>query len=118
MRTSEDEIRQVLRHRADRFDMPPEPSPRIVREVRRRRSRNGVLAGIESVALVAAVAVTVILAGLTRTAPPPHVAMVDRGSVVTYVMLGATSPGEGTKPPVWLTDHIACMRAHGFDLPD
>jgi hypothetical protein len=38
---------------------------------------------------------------------------------MTYVLLDteAMSSGE-TSAPGWLTEHIACMRAQGFDIPD
>jgi hypothetical protein len=117
MQTSERDIRQTLRHCADGFEMPTEPPRRIFGEIQRRRSKNAVLVGLGSATLVALVAASVFVAGLLRPGGTQQAA-VDHGPLVSYVLLDATSTGGGTNAPTWLTDHIACMRAQGFDIPD
>src|SRR5262245_2905385 len=123
MRTSEDEIRRTLRDHADRFDMPPEAPRPFAGEIRRRRSRNGLLAGVGAAALVAVATASIVLSGLGLSGlgppdAPSQVAVADHGSHVNYVLFSAASTGDRTQAPAWLTDHIACMRAQGFDIPD
>ena len=105
-----------MRRRADDFRMSPDMPDGIVASIDRRTKRNGAVAGLASVAIVAFVATTVFVAQLSRSSSPAPV-VADGGSSVSYVLLGATATGE-TSAPAWLSDHIACMRAQGFDIPD
>jgi hypothetical protein len=49
----ENELKELLRQRAEAFDMPPEPTREFVRGVRRRRLLNGTLAGAVAAVLMA-----------------------------------------------------------------
>jgi hypothetical protein len=115
MQTSEREVRRTLRHRAEGFDMPPGPPQRIVDAIDRRRTRNGVFAGLAATGIVAIVAASIFAAQLPRSGGSPPV-VADGGSM-SYVLVGTTATGQ-TAAPSWLTDHIACMRAQGFAIPD
>jgi hypothetical protein len=70
MKTSEGEIRQALRQRAEGFDMPVDPPRHVVDAIRRRRSRNGMLVGLGSSALVAVVAASIFAARLPGSGTP------------------------------------------------
>jgi hypothetical protein len=116
MQTSEREVRRALRHRADGFEMPPEPPERIADAIGRRRTRNGVLAGLAATGIAAIVAASIVATQLPRSGSPGG--QVADGGSVSYVLLGTTATTGQTAAPSWLTDHIACMRAQGFDIPD
>lgn len=121
MKTSEPEVREMLRRRARAFSMDPDPPPVVVRRVRRRMSRNVALAAATLTSIGVAVAV---LGGSFRTTAPEDA--VDAGSglsqtpvkLVSYLVPDAGGGDRGVIVGDELSDHVACMRAAGFDLPD
>lgn len=123
MKTSESDVREALGHRADGFDMPSQLPKHLEAMIRRRRSRNRVLVGLGSGAMVALAAasvfvVTIVGSGATGgrgTAAGSQPGVGVRS--MSYVLLDAKVSTEPS-PQSWITDHIACMRAQGFDLPD
>jgi hypothetical protein len=115
MKTSEAEVRDALRRRADDFESSPNMPDRIVALVGWRKMRNGALAGLACAAIVAVAAASIFAEQLPGSGSPAPV-VADGGSSVSYVLLGAAT-GQ-TTAPTWLSDHIACMRAQGFDIPD
>jgi hypothetical protein len=119
MKTSEPEIRDALLRRAEMFEMPVGP-PRDVRAaIRRRRSRNGVVVGLGSATVAAIVAASVLLGTSTGSGAPAGSQPGGTGRVaaMSYVLLDS-KVGTESSPPSWLSDHIACMREEGFDIPD
>jgi hypothetical protein len=124
MKTSEPEVREMLRRSASEFSMDSHPEPRVLHRARRRRSRNWVLAGA---AVVAIGAVGVLSLNLLR-APDRPVRVIGHNNpsrpgtagparLVTYVVADTETDGSGTTLQD-LRDHAACMRAQGFDVPD
>ncbi|MGH2682548.1 MAG: hypothetical protein ACRDIX_04860 [Actinomycetota bacterium] len=67
----ENELKKLLRRRADDFDMPPEPPRGLVRGVRRRRLLNGTLAGAAAAALVAGASIGIREAVLAQRRVEP-----------------------------------------------
>jgi hypothetical protein len=122
MKTSEDEIKEALRRRAEGFDMPDEPPHHLVATIRRRRSRNGWLVGLGSATLAAVVAASVFAVQLVAGTPAGSRdggTRTDGVALISYVVLDPkVATGEETRAPSWLSDHIACMRDQGFDIPD
>jgi len=118
MKTSEPEIRDALVRRAEDFEMPSEMPGRIVAAIGRRKTRNGVIAGMTSAAIALLAAAAILVAQLPRTGGSPSPAIAGGGSAMSYVLLGAAATTGETSAPTWLTDHIACMHAQGFDIPD
>src|SRR6266508_526099 len=125
MPTSEPEIREMLRRRANAFAMDAQPPAPIERRVRRRITGKLALAagGLASIALVATLLIGTI--GAPGTAPRRGVdtGSSSRGSsvkLVSYLFPDATtSDGQADSGlPAELSDHLDCMRAQGFDLPD
>ncbi len=123
MKTSESEIKEALRRQADSFDMQVEPPHHIVAAIHRRRSRNGVLIGLGSATLVAIVAASVFVSQVTGSGTPAgsgRAGTTTNGvAAMSYVLLDSkVATGEETSAPRWLSDHIACMRNQGFNIPD
>ena len=122
MQTSEPDVRAMLRRHANAFSMRPEAPPVVERRVHRRRSRNAAFgaAALGSVGLVIALAVGVIGAskvpGDGREADPgvPQTSL----TLVSYLLSDSQSGETGGDPDTELRDHVACMRAHGFDIGD
>jgi hypothetical protein len=67
----ENELKELLRRKADDFDMPPEPPRGLVRGVRRRRLLNGTLAGGVAAALVAGASIGIREAVLAQRRVEP-----------------------------------------------
>lgn len=115
MPTTEPEIREMLRRRADAFSMDPQPPPPVAHRVRHRiRNKLALVAGGISAGLVAFLLLGSLGAG---TAPQDGLdAGAASGTSVKLVsfLLPATSLSSGDE----LQTHIDCMRAQGFDIPD
>jgi hypothetical protein len=118
MPTSETEIRVMLRRRAGAFTMPSEPSPAVVRRVRRRVSVALAVtaAGVSAVGLVIALLIGTFGAATTPgggvdTGPPSSRTSV---TLVSYLLPDTQTGGSVDE----LRAHIDCMRAQGFDIPD
>jgi len=122
MKTSENEIKEALRRRADSFDMPVEPPHHIVATIHRRRSRNGVVIGLGSATLVAIVAASIFVSQVTgsgTSAGSAQAGTTNGVAAMSYVLLDPkVATGEETSAPRWLREHIACMRNQGFNIPD
>jgi hypothetical protein len=120
MPTSETEIREMLRRRAGDFSMATEPSPTVVRRIRKRTSGRLALtaAGLSSVGLV----VGLFIATLGATAPENDVGAgsASRTSIklVSYLLPDDPTGVPGSSSEDELRAHVECMRAQGFDLPD
>jgi hypothetical protein len=116
---NETELRMALREYAASF----EPSGRGLdrRAPRRRLARSTVAAA----ALLAAAAVTAILffgpghprSPATDTATGSRSAPSVSGDAVRIDLVGYAAPVNGEMPK-GLQDHLSCMRAHGYDLPN
>ena len=121
MQTSEPDVREMLRRRADAFSMTREAPPQVERRVHRRRSRNLAFgaAALGSVGLVIVLAVGVI--GASIAGRPDRVASGASPSsvkLVSYLLPETTDQPPGTNAGQELSDHVACMRAQGFDIGD
>jgi hypothetical protein len=121
MPTSEPELREMLRRRADAFSMDPVPPRRVVDRSHRRRSRKVALGAAVCGSLGLIVALVVGSIGASTAPDAPSVASGSSPTSVKLVsyLLPDTSVGEpGSNADQELNDHIACMRAQGFDIPD
>jgi hypothetical protein len=122
---NESDLREALRREAEAFDPTPGwldvvPSPRD----RVRRSTTAV-----SLMTAAAVAAAVYVATIgpagddsgpsQRQASPTatHETSGGTSTTVTIRLAGYESPADGSVPAD-LQSHLACMRDHGYDLPD
>jgi hypothetical protein len=124
VKPSEDDIREMLEHRASAFDIAPAPSDGTLRKARRRKVRNVVLMSAGTITVV-------VLAGLSVTLQPGA----DRASdsepatggqlrLVDYAIRAPAPEHEDSHPTTGpeitlgeLNRHQKCMRAQGFDLP-
>ena len=81
----ENELRELLRDKAEEMELPPEIPPPILRRARRRRMVNGALAAAVTAGLVAAVVVTAMTA-------------FNQGSVTPAVSPTPSSTGPAVSP--------------------
>jgi hypothetical protein len=116
MNAKERDLREALRRCAEGFDMTGTP-PETVREaIGRRRSRNGAIAAVASATVVGVLAASALL--LPSRGPSPAGSAGSEGvAEMSYVLLDSQVSNE-PDAPAWLTEHIDCMREHGFDIPD
>ena len=120
MKTSEPEIRDALLRQAEMFEMPIGPPREFRSAIRRQRSRNGAAIGLGSATVGAIVVAAVLFVPSRGAGTPPGSQPGNRtGDVaaMSYVLLDSKVATEPSAPG-WLTDHIACMREQGFDIPD
>jgi hypothetical protein len=123
---NESDLRSELRREAERFDPAPGWLDALTRRTRRPRRRLPRPATALSVMTAAAVAATVYVATLGPSAdtgqPPKHEATPTTTdgtprSAVTMQLVGYQAPVHGTLPR-GLEEHLACMRDHGYAIPD
>ena len=121
MPTSEPEVREMLRRRADAFSMDTVPPRGVVSRSHRRRSRKVALGATlcGSVGLIVALIVGSI-GGSNAPAGPSVASGSSQTSVklVSYLIPDTWVGEPGSNADRELNDHIACMRAQGFDIPD
>lgn len=119
MKTSEADVRAMLERRANDFSMDPDPPEAVATRARRRTSRNvGLAAGaVMSIGIVVALLVPAI--GALRTPQSPGSSSSASSLKLVSYFLPDTSEGTtGADAGSELSDHIACMRAEGFDIAD
>jgi hypothetical protein len=116
---NESDLRTALRAHAESFsptpgwlDEPPVPA--------KRRSRRALLA---APAVLAAAAAVIVYLGAGRSgtpAPQPPGHQQTAGNPVTIRLVGYAAPvgNHGGALPKPLVEHLDCMRANGYDLPD
>jgi hypothetical protein len=118
MKTSEADVREMLERRAKAFSMDPDPPEAIGARARRRTSRNVALAAASLTSIGVVVVLLVGAIGALRTPGGVGTPSGTHVKLVSYFLPdtsdGATGPNAGSE----LSDHIACMRAQGFDIPD
>lgn len=119
MKTSEADVREMLERRANAFSMDPDPPKTMATQARRRTSRNlGVAAGaLMSIGILVALLVGAVGAlrtpvGSVSSSSGTHV------KLVSYFLPDTSDGASGAIADSELSDHIACMRAEGFDIPD
>ncbi|HXF56264.1 MAG TPA: hypothetical protein VNO34_01545 [Actinomycetota bacterium] len=104
----EEELKELLRRKAEGFDMPPEPPPALIRRARRHRFLSGALAGAAAAALVAGAALGVreVLLSYGRARPaesptPPATSPEPTGTpspTPEAVVTSTASPAAGSHP--------------------
>lgn len=121
MPTSEPELREMLRRRADAFSMDPVLPRRVAYRSHRRRSRKVALGAAVCGSLGLIVALIVGPIGASNAPEAPSVASGSPQTsvkLVSYLIPDASLQEPGSNADQVLNDHIACMRAQGFDIPD
>src|SRR5436305_15160783 len=117
----ESKVREMLRARAETFDLPPLLPERVLRRARARRARQ--------VGAVARVSVAAVAATATALRMPP-----DQRAFAAFTLIDqnrASADEDGSSPPAHghegtgeplthsrLEQHVQCMRAHGVNVPD
>jgi hypothetical protein len=116
MNAKERDLREALRGYAEDFDMTGTPPDSTREAIGRRRSRNGTIAAVASATVVGVLAASALL--LPSRGPSPAGSSGNHGvAEMSYVLLDSQVSSE-PDAPAWLTEHIECMREHGFDIPD
>lgn len=122
MKTSEAEVRQMLESRASAFAMDPDPPEAMSKRVRRRTSRNVGLAAasLASLGMVLALVVGSIGASTVPDGGGDVASGTPQTSVklLSYLVPDSEPGGVGADAGQELRDHVACMRAQGFDIGD
>src|SRR5437773_1116309 len=111
---SENELREMLRTKADTFDVAPLAADRVLRRTRARWARRVVALALVAIAVVAA------SAAVLRMTP-------DQRAFAAFTLIDeetGRAPAhqhDGTGEPLTrgrLERHAQCMRAHGVNVPD
>src|ERR671936_1108603 len=122
MQTSETEVREMLWRRANEFSMDAELPSTVVRRGHRRRLKKVTL-GTATLGSVA-VAVALIIGSIGAPTAPDDAVEAGSGpsqaslKLVSYLIPDTRIGEPGGNASEELHDHVACMRAQGFDIPD
>jgi hypothetical protein len=134
LKLPETDVREMLERRASSFVMPPAPTNEVLARAGRRKARNALLASAATLVVAGLVALSVLPLGVDQAVdraggaagsaggPPP--APTSGGlQLVDYVVRtpARDHPHSATGPKITVDDvrdHGACMRSHGFDVPE